>query len=147
MRKKRVFLLAEMLCLIAGASAFFAVSPLAQAAPQAQKPLQATFLDLVTSIAPTGPQGPGVIGMTIQLSKDFSLTKQDQWAWVYVSVPVNGKVAYFMGEAFFGIGNKRSSSLVELAEIQPPSDPNDPALQAILNKHQLYSLVGLPPNA
>jgi hypothetical protein len=156
-----------VLCLIAVASAFLVISPLAQArkgnsgggnggccgccgnqaanskgaASSAAKPKQSVnFNSVVTDITQTGPQSSTVSSMTAQLSKVFVLNKQNQWAWVTVTLPVNGKTAYFMGEAFFG---SRNAPIVELAEIQPPSDPSDPALLAILNKHQLYNLKGL----
>jgi hypothetical protein len=164
MSRKRVHLLAEMLCLIAVASAFLVISPLAQAkkgasggggcgcnnncaqanggsSSAANKPRQAVLFDnVVTGISQTGPLSPTVSGITAQLSKVFVLNKQNQWAWVTVTLRVNGTPEHFMAEAFFGNRNK---PVVELAEIQPPSDPNDPTLLAILSKHQLYSLTGL----
>jgi hypothetical protein len=108
----------------------------------AKKQKQATVLfdSVVTNINKTEPVSPTVSGITAQLSPNFTLNKQNQWAWVLVTLPVKGQQAHFMAEAFFGVKNQPT---VELAEIAPPSDPNDPTLLNILKEQKVYLLKGL----
>jgi len=162
MSKRRVLVLAEMLCLIAVASAFLVVTPLVQAnnhgygdkeadaeddveedveedVEQKEKKKNATFKSIVTTISKE-PSGSGdIVGTTAKLFSHITLNDLKNDPWVIVTLKIRSKTVTFGATAFLDPDNRKPS--VWLAEVLPPNNPNDPVLKAFIGKTLL--LIGL----
>jgi hypothetical protein len=164
--KRGVLVLAEMLCLIAVASAFLVVTPLVQAnnhgygdkeadaeedeeaavaekdkdvEKKKEKKKNATFKSIVTTISKE-PSGSGdIVGTTAKLFSHITLDDLKNDPWVIVTLKIRSKTVTFGATAFLDPDNRKPS--VWLAEVLPPNNPNDPILKPFIGK--TLPLIGL----